>query len=442
MKEIPFIRVCRLLLLLSLPLFFACSSGGGGGGGTPPGGSPGGPIDPQPPPSPPPATPPNSDLPFIEFFQPAADVMPAEGTTIDFEVGIRHRGVVPTLAWRLDGSLAGGGGSSFPLKILPGFTVQRTVELEIRTGGEMTKLVWRVVPMDPQRENVPPVIQAAFPRPQIALVPDEESLFAVFATDWDLTDRLRFRWTVDGALQASAIPSFLLSSAGLGPGPRVVEVLVDDGHRTADAPAPVRSWTVEILAAGSANRSPAIREASPPPAMRISAGSSLLLTISAVDPDQDPLSYSWAVDGVSQSERSSVFLFQAGQSQPRPSTIRVMVGDRGRSSEIDEFEWRIEVDGTAEPPPPPPPPPANAEVLLSWDPVNTDIFGNPRDVSGYRVYISAFPGPFLLLGNVGNTTQARLSNLASGRLYQFVVTSVDASGNESPFSEAASATTP
>ncbi len=368
--------------------------------------------------------------------------MPVEGTTVEFAVVLRPRSVTPTLAWRLDGDPAGGSGSAFFLPILSGFTAPRTVELEILAGSEKTKLVWRVIPVDPERTNVPPVIQAAFPSSTVSLLPDEEALLAVHAIDWDLKDLIRFLWTVDGQPQPStSSPSFHFSSAGLGPGPHVVEVLVDDGRRTTDDPAPVQSWTVDVLAGGEGNRPPMVREALPPAAMRISAGSSLLLSIRAADPDSDPLAYTWRVDGLLQAERSSTFLFRAGQSQPRTSAVRVTVGDQGRSTEVDEFEWRIEVDGTAGPPPPPPPQ-GTSEVVLSWDPVNTDIFGNPRDVSGYRVYLSAFPGPFLLLGNVGDMTEATLSNLVSGRLYQFVVTAVDLAGNESPFSEAVWATPP
>jgi Fibronectin type III domain len=87
------------------------------------------------------------------------------------------------------------------------------------------------------------------------------------------------------------------------------------------------------------------------------------------------------------------------------------------------------------PPPAPTPTPAPAPAptaALSWTATTSS------SAAGYRVYFGTDSGSYLQNAgggvNVGFTTSYTLTGLQSGKTYYFVVVAVDASGNESAFS--------
>jgi len=72
---------------------------------------------------------------------------------------------------------------------------------------------------------------------------------------------------------------------------------------------------------------------------------------------------------------------------------------------------------------------SGANVLLSWDAVNTDANGNPMTVSGYKVYASDLPefelSPQTLVGTSA-TNSITLSGAASApRKFYKVTTKTD-----------------
>ncbi|RMG08586.1 MAG: fibronectin type III domain-containing protein, partial [Planctomycetota bacterium] len=60
----------------------------------------------------------------------------------------------------------------------------------------------------------------------------------------------------------------------------------------------------------------------------------------------------------------------------------------------------------------------------------------------FRVYYGLAPGRYFPAVNVGSDTSLRLSGLTPGDRYYFVVTTVDAHGNESPPSNEVSKVVP
>lgn len=66
---------------------------------------------------------------------------------------------------------------------------------------------------------------------------------------------------------------------------------------------------------------------------------------------------------------------------------------------------------------------------------------SPSTITGYRLYYGTAPRTYLQTKGsgiaVGKVTNYNLSNLQSGKLYYFAVTSVDANGNESAYSNEA-----
>lgn len=76
-------------------------------------------------------------------------------------------------------------------------------------------------------------------------------------------------------------------------------------------------------------------------------------------------------------------------------------------------------------------------VTLAWDaPVNSDGLPLPN-VAGYKVYYGTSSRAYETSINNGMQTTCTISGLAPGTYY-IAVTSYDASGNESPFSNEAS----
>ena len=90
------------------------------------------------------------------------------------------------------------------------------------------------------------------------------------------------------------------------------------------------------------------------------------------------------------------------------------------------------------PPPPPPPPPAPVQhtVALSWGPSSSPV-------SGYRVYRSTVSGSgFSALTSVIGNLSFSDDTVAAGTTYYYVVTAVDAAGQESTHSNEATAVVP
>ena len=87
-------------------------------------------------------------------------------------------------------------------------------------------------------------------------------------------------------------------------------------------------------------------------------------------------------------------------------------------------------------PAPLPPPPVEHAVSLSWQP-------STSSVTGYRVYRSTISGTnFSALTPTINDLSYTDSTVADGTTYYYVVTAVDADGNESPYSAQVAAVIP
>src|SRR5271170_777476 len=74
---------------------------------------------------------------------------------------------------------------------------------------------------------------------------------------------------------------------------------------------------------------------------------------------------------------------------------------------------------------------AAGSVTLAWNPITS------TNVVSYKVYCGLASGVYTNAISVCVTTNATITNLTPGVAYYFVATAVDASGNESPFSNEA-----
>ena len=88
-----------------------------------------------------------------------------------------------------------------------------------------------------------------------------------------------------------------------------------------------------------------------------------------------------------------------------------------------------------------------ASVTASWDPVTLDVDGHPESISHYMLYYGRTPRPagvthpgdgafaYDHVVNVGNVNQVQRADLTGGLTYYFSVAAVDASGNQSAYSD-------
>jgi PKD repeat protein len=96
------------------------------------------------------------------------------------------------------------------------------------------------------------------------------------------------------------------------------------------------------------NRAPAITSASPAVNSVLQVGEQGMFTITASDPDSDPLAFSWTIDGVPVGSSSSSYAFMS--LTPGAFAIRVIATD-GFAATL--FEWHVIVEGSNSPVPPP-----------------------------------------------------------------------------------------
>jgi hypothetical protein len=104
------------------------------------------------------------------------------------------------------------------------------------------------------------------------------------------------------------------------------------------------------------------------------------------------------------------------------ATISTAATDTTGNGLADNYSWTFTTATVTE----------AGSAILSWDPVTA------TNLSGYRVYYGTAPGAYLQpIGQgieVGNVVTYTVTGLNPGTRYYFVATSVDASGNESEYS--------
>ena len=97
--------------------------------------------------------------------------------------------------------------------------------------------------------------------------------------------------------------------------------------------------TIEI-----GNRGPIIESATPPASLMLNTSESTTFQVGAFDPDGDPLTYAWTVNGVPVGESSSAYEF--GRNETGTFVVKVVVSDGSASA---DFQWVVEVRARSAP---------------------------------------------------------------------------------------------
>jgi outer membrane protein OmpA-like peptidoglycan-associated protein len=218
--------------------------------------------------------------------------------------------------------------------------VRLSAGLVIRFGGHSAP---------PPPPNRSPVVSCSADKAAVYAGSGDSAVVRADASDPD-SDPLTYSWSTNGGAVEGSGPEARWSSSGAAPGTYTVKVRVEDGR------------------GGSADCSADIRVEPPPnrpPSMSCSAnhssvviGETVQITVTASDPDNDPLSYSWKSSGGSVRGRDSSVRFETTGLKAGRYSVSGHVED-GRGGAAD-CELGIELQD-----PPPPPEMVELEARLS-----------------------------------------------------------------------------
>jgi len=166
------------------------------------------------------------------------------------------------------------------------------------------------------RKNIlPPSVTCSAARPSI--IQEETTTIQAKATDPDGAG-LTYSWTASGGAKVSGSgDSVTFDSTGLAPGKYVVTVTVFDGKHKADC-----ATEVTVI---QKNRTPTAMVE--PSTFSVTQGESANLRCNSSDPDNDPLSYAWSVDGQKLAAAGPQIAFGSEGRKPGTYTVTCTVSD-------------------------------------------------------------------------------------------------------------------
>ncbi|MFB3902952.1 MAG: PKD domain-containing protein [Acidobacteriota bacterium] len=206
-----------------------------------------------------------------------------------------------------------------------------TVTAEV-TDGENTASCTSDITVE--KRKLPPTISC---QPgTVTIIENESTTLRATASDPN-NDPLTYTWTVDGQPVTNNQPEFVFGATGRTIGTHTVVVTVTDvDGMTANC-----SFTVTI------NRRP-----NRPPTVTLSldkseayAGDTITGTAQASDPDNDPLTYSWTVDGQQRPETGNTITINTAGMAGGSHTVTVTVRDDrdGTATATQSFSLREKV---------------------------------------------------------------------------------------------------
>ncbi len=209
------------------------------------------------------------------------------------------------------------------------------------TASDGEKFVERVINIEICNANRCPEIISFSPDGQISLakISDDEresQIFSVDGYDPDGDDTLSYTWKLNGPGGTSVLgrqKSCTYIPAVDETGQRYVEVTVSDGDTQYDQH---QRWDVYLCS----NKSPSIDSFSPngtATTPNVDEGETLTFSVTASDPDDETLSYTWTLDGVEVPAENSSYTYRPGYENAGTHKVKVVVSD---GEDHDALEWR------------------------------------------------------------------------------------------------------
>ncbi len=182
--------------------------------------------------------------------------------------------------------------------------------------------------------------------PQTEAVQVAEGKTVAFVAEGNGTGPLRYEWSLEGH-RVSHEKEWLYrpTASEVGGEPKTVKLLIADPHGQQIE----RHWQVSVE---RINRPPQFQTVAPPSeTLDLALGTSQEFRVEATDPDNEPLTYEWTVDGAAAGSQPT-FIWEA-QSEGR-HLVQAIVRDR--SNLTATREWQV---ATLKPQPEQPEPPPN-----------------------------------------------------------------------------------
>jgi len=212
----------------------------------------------------------------------------------------------------------------------PGYNDSGTYVLKVSVSdgkGGIAEHPWNVTVTN---KNRPPIITVANPISiHINILEIEKKLFSITAIDPDGTP-LTYAWKLDDVVQpGSTTNSFNYTPTLSDAGDHKIGVEVSDGIDSDSS-----EWTVTV---GNLNQAPQITDYTPKTNPTVPENSIQNFTITAVDPDADPMTYLWYLNGTAQAGKTSAaYAFTPDWTMGNPSqkshTVKVVVSDNHNGS--------------------------------------------------------------------------------------------------------------
>jgi len=217
---------------------------------------------------------------------------------------------------------------------------EKTLTL-LATDGDLDVSVKVPVTVTPVDDT--PVITEWLPGGNIVCTEGDEISLKVTAVDFD-GSTLSYLWIVDENFTPlkpfegkNDIKFRATSENGLGPGTHDVKVFAD--KQTSDGTGWVHSDHCWKITVNHGNRAPTISEIKAVPSVNITTKTPVTFEVTALDPDQDTMTYKWFIDG---QEKSQLRSFSMSLEAIGTHRAKVTVTDsKGLSTTSDEFTFTV-----------------------------------------------------------------------------------------------------
>ncbi|MEM4728520.1 MAG: tandem-95 repeat protein [Thermoplasmata archaeon] len=228
---------------------------------------------------------PVNDPPKITNYSPSGEVTMTEMESMEFSVtatDIESPNLL-NFTWFIDGKNMGPSDNSFLYQTNYFSAGEHVIKVVVDDGELEVEREWRVTVKNKNREPVE--VKILSPKNGESFMEGTEISFEGTAKDPD-GDALTYSW-MDKRIELSDELSFTTSS--LAPGVHTIYLEVSDGEATVKS----KSITIEILK----NNPPKVISYSPQLGQEFEKGKAIMFSVTVSDPENDPLSYTWAEGG-------------------------------------------------------------------------------------------------------------------------------------------------
>ncbi len=188
--------------------------------------------------------------------------------------------------------------------------------------------------------NQPPTIDASLMNSTVTMYENETINFSVTAFDEDVLN-LTYNWKLDGNVIFDWNESYFQYYADYdNSGTHILNITVmDSGQPGLSA---YFEWNITVI---NVNRLPIITSYSPASQYSVDEeeNGAINFQVNAMDPDNDPLLYSWYLDDVEQTTVTNIFTFNYDYTSAGEYEIKVIIND---DKDGTSFIWQLHVNNT------------------------------------------------------------------------------------------------